>query len=250
MAVDLNPGHDELKKGDLAAFPWVGVDPVTADPSLDAEAASALQFEEDVKYRNRLFSGAAGRVNAASNLVKSLEANRQMNEAKAYSDAAKLLSGLQTPQGPTESMAALGVTEDLAGQAARTRAEMLQQSAQSIYGAEDALSQAVMEEAEVRKGASISAEREAKLMNFIQTVSALRADYDAGVISRDQLNNSIQALIQMTPDPLLASQMAAAAATGPSGTYTVGGEVVPGAKSGAEQSWFGKVVDNIFPGIF
>ena len=194
MATELDAELDEV------------VDPVLGDPSLNFGAQRARQFQEDTRYRNRLFAGAAGRVNAAENLVKSLEANRQMNEARAYSDAAKMLSGLQTPQGPTESMAALGVTEDLAGQAARIRAEQLQRSAESIYGAEDAVSSRMMEEAEVRKGASVFAERQAKMANFMQSMSGIRADMDADIIDGDQAWRQIKALVELEQDPYLKQQ--------------------------------------------
>ncbi len=199
MATELDAEMDEV------------VDPVTADPSLGFGGQRARQFQEDLKYRDRLFAGAAGRVNAAENLVRSLEANRQMNEAKAYSDAAKIISGVATPGGPTESMSFLGGSEEIADQAARTRAAQLKESAESIYGAEDAVSTRIMEDAEVRKGASIFAERKAKLDNFIISLNGLRADVESGIMTGDQRWQAVTALIEMEPDPFLRTQMMLAA---------------------------------------
>ena len=68
-----------------------------------------------------------------------------------------------------------------------------------------------MEDAEVRKGASIFAERKAKLDNFIISLNGLRADADAGIISEDQRWQAVTALIEMEPDPYLRQQFTLAA---------------------------------------
>ena len=183
-------------------------------------AQRSRQNLEDRAARDLLFQGAEGRVTSAENYLESSRRNRQMNEAGAYADAAKLLAGMAGPQGPTESMAALGAAEELGQQASRTRATGLQAAADSIYAAEDAVSQAQMGLAETRKGASVYAEREVKLNNFITTMNGIRTDMENGVLDGDQAWRQISALLELEQDPVLRQSMMMAWQGGGGGNST------------------------------
>jgi hypothetical protein len=183
---------------------------VTSQPGVARQRI--LQQAEDDAARALLFQGAQGRVTASTNAAEAARRAASVRERGASMDAAKLYTQVAgMDQGPVSSGAALGAAAEIGAKADVIRGTALGQAAESIYAAESDVAQRQMEQAEVLKGASVFAEREAKMGNFIQTVNGIRADLDNGVIDGDQAWQQINALLQLESDPVLREQMRAAA---------------------------------------
>ena len=153
--------------------------------------------------RRLIGEGAAGRTSAAEDAVERFRGLEQSGMTRASQAAGQLMAQATGGiGGGASSGAVLAAGEEAGRQAANQYSTIAGQAAKDIFAAESALGEAQMDQAEIMKGTTLSAERANKKMSYAQAVSGIMADLDAGVYdSEDQALIAIAGLAASESDP-------------------------------------------------
>jgi hypothetical protein len=179
------------------ALPTFEYRPIASDPfrlegdRLQEEAARGL-----------LRTGARGRTTAAETAIGRLEGLEEQEKMRASQAAGQILAqATGGGVGGAASGAVLAAGEEAGRQAATQYSEIAGRAARDIFAAETALGEAQMQEAEIMKGTTLSAERANKKLAYSQTIAGYLADADSGVYSEEEALTFIAGLAASESDP-------------------------------------------------
>ena len=105
--------------------------------------------------------------------------------------------------GGAASGAVLAAGEEAGRQAAPQYSEIAGRAARDIFAAETALGEAQMEEAEIMKGTTLSAERANKKLAYSQTIAGYMQDVENDALSMEMAMTFIAGLAAAESDPEL-----------------------------------------------
>jgi hypothetical protein len=170
-------------------------------------ATSGTQLTQDrlqqEAARKLIRQGAAGRTSAAQDAVGRFRGLEQAGMTRAAQAAGQLMAqATGGVSGAGASGAVLAAGEEAGRQAESQYSAIAGQAAKDIFAAETAVGEAQMDQAEIMKGTTLSAERANKKMSYAQAVSGIMADLDAGVYdSEEQAMMAIAGLAASESDP-------------------------------------------------
>ena len=171
--------------------------------------------------RELIREGAARRTGAAESAVGRMEGLEESERARASQAAGQLMAqATGGVSGAGASGAVLAAGEEAGRQAESQYSTIAGRAAKDIFAAESALGAAQMEEAEVMKQTTLSAERANKKLAYSQSIAGYLADVDSGVLSEEQALIAISGLAASESDPEVQEYIKSLARTmGPSGMY-------------------------------
>lgn len=169
-------------------------------------ATSGAQLTQDrlqqEAARKLIRQGAAGRTSAAEDAVERFRGLEQAGMTRAAQAAGQLMAqATGGVSGSGASGAVLAAGEEAGRQAESQYSTIAGQAAKDIFAAETAVGEAQMDQAEIMKGTTLSAERANKKLAYTQSVSGIMADVDAGVLDGQQALTAIAGLAASESDP-------------------------------------------------
>lgn len=162
-------------------------------------SADMLQQEA---ARRLIGEGAAARTSAAEDAVERFRGLEQSSMTRASQAAGQLMAQATGGiGGGASSGAVLAAGEEAGRQAANQYSTIAGQAAKDIFAAETAVGEAQMDQAEIMKGTTLSAERANKKMAYAQAVSGIMADLEEDILDEEQAVTAIAGLAASEADP-------------------------------------------------